>query len=164
MNGLTAYDSKFRKSFVRRVFNRMSGRKRIDYLKIGDETQAFFYEALAEGYKKWGKMPQDSADLWQALVSLGLKPPAVVKTYLDSLPPDAHSCAFIKKVHCVSGANLKTVDRSLSSEGREYYWRTALPALYADLIEMYGDSKGRERFGFGANVKGQIQQRAFGPR
>ncbi len=135
----------------------MSGSKRIGYLKTGDETQAFLHEALAAGYKKWGKLPQDQADLWQALIGFGLKAPKDIKAYIDALPPEAPSRDFAKPVHCgLSGKSLKTVDRSLSDEGREFFWRTTMPALYADLIEMYGDCKGRERFGFGANMKPQM--------
>ncbi len=113
---LKAHDNKF--NFLRHAFHavaqRIHGNPAIGYLKEGDETQAYLHEALATGYKKWGKMPQDSAGLWQALVSIGLEPPADVKAYLKALPPDAPSRVFAKSASSDAGLNLNDVGHSLS--------------------------------------------------
>jgi hypothetical protein len=155
---LKTYDRRFHKNSLRHTFPDDNS-----YFKKGDEIQAYFHVALMAGYRQWGKMPQDQAGLWQALVSLGLKPPADIKAYLEALPPDAPSRAFVKPVDGGrSGRNFMTIDSSLSDAGRKFFWRETLPALYGDLIEMYGDRHGRERFGLDANTKGQIQEQAFG--
>lgn len=167
MDDLKAYDKSFRKNVLKRAFHAaarvVSARPGIDYLKTGVETQAFFHEALAAGYRQWGTMPQDMTGLWRALVSMGLTPPEEVKATLDVLPPDAPAHKFDKHIHTEAARNLKAIDRSLSHEGRERFWKVTLPALYADLIEMYGDRPGRARFGFGPNTKGQIQAAVYGP-
>ncbi len=167
MDDLKDYDGRFNRNFLRKAFHmvsrKVSIRPGLKYLKDGDETQAFFYQALLAGYKKWGKLPQDTDELWQALISFGLKPPADVKSHIDDLPADAPARVFAKRIHAGEAAsNLKAIDRSLSDAGRTYLWTKTLPSLYADLIEMFGDRKGRERFGLGTNVKGQIQQQVFG--
>lgn len=167
MRELDDYESRFRRNVLTRAFHAaargLSGCPGIGYLKTGVETQAFFHEALAAGYRKWGEMPQDMMGLWQALEGMGLKPPDDIRRELDARPADALSRKFSARARTSAARNLKVIDRSLSHEGREHFWKVTLPALYADLIEMYGDKKGRERFGMGPNTKGQIQAKAFGP-
>ncbi|MDD3028922.1 MAG: hypothetical protein PHS57_01380 [Alphaproteobacteria bacterium] len=50
------------------------------------------------------------------------------------------------------GREIGCVQRDLKKTGAEdSFWETLLPVLYGDLLEMYGDAKGRERMGLGVN-------------
>ncbi len=168
MAGLNNYDGQFHKGRLRAAFNRVAnffkGIPGLPYLKNGGETQAFFHESLMEGYRRWGKMPQNRDDLWAALVNMGLQPPAEISKYLEALPENSGARDFMKGniFHTVGANNLQAIADSLSKQARDIFWSMTLPALYSDMIEMYGDRQGRERFGFGVNTKALIQQAAFG--
>jgi hypothetical protein len=159
MAGLRNYDARFAKDAVADAFNSTVKRGLMSYLKTGEETQAFFHEALAEGYRKWRRLPSGQVELWHALVSVGLTPPPVIDAYLRWNPSTVFAAPAGDNM---AAQNLVRINLSLSPQGRDLFWRVSLPALYADLIEMYGDRYGRERFDLGHNTKGDIQEALFG--
>lgn len=159
MKQLKNYDARFSKGAMSEAFNATVKAGYINYLESGEETQAFLHEALAEGYKKWRRMPGNYAELWQSLISLGVPPTPFVEKYLRNHPAPA----FATQVEdAMAARNLANLSLSLSPQGRDLFWIGALPGLYADLIEMYGDRPGRARFGLGHNIKADVQAATFG--
>lgn len=169
MVALEEYEKEFPKGRLSRLFNKVvNGLKDasgLEYLKDGHETEAFLHEALVEGYQTWHKLPGTREELWAALAGVGVRPPPQVKKELENLPEDSSARHFlrVKARHSNAAVNIQYINSSLSKEAREFFWRDTLPTIYADIIEMYGDRQGRERFGLGANFKGQLQARVFGP-
>ena len=154
----------FRKKMLSPAFNEKSQKsdepKGIDYLIEGIEIQARMHQIIIEGYQDWGRMPQNTAELWAAFVGAGLKAPKNIRQYLKSLPKDTSTSLFNKNKRSASGQiiDINTVLRSMTEPGREKFWTEALPALYSDLIEMYGDIQGRARFNMGVNPKAQMHR------
>lgn len=151
--------SAFQPGFMRRVMNAISNATGmgIDYLKSGIETQARLQEALIEGYPNWERMPQNNTDFFFAMRSVGFKLTPDLTKVMDMHPdreelekafPKSKS-AFAMKSQFVS--DIEQVQANLSPEGQKQFWNYAMPRLYADLLEMYGDKYGRERMGMGVN-------------
>jgi hypothetical protein len=135
---------------------------RLDYFKTGHEIQARLHQALSDGYQEWKRLPQNKEELWQAMLAIGLTPPPGVAAQLENLPEGDEARRFntaslSKMKYC---REMAIGYHSLSDPAREMFWEQTMPAIYADLIEMYGDRKGRERFGLGPNIKGRMQAEA----
>ncbi len=131
--------------FQRVVARKEPDKDRLGYFSQGIEIQARLHEILTEGYAKaWHRLPATRDELWQALRAAGLKMPPEVRGALDG----EWSSGF--QVPVAVGKINSLLD-SLSDKGKAAFWTDALPALYADLIEMYGDKPGRSRFGLGEN-------------
>lgn len=149
----------FQPSFMRRVMNAISNATGlgIDYLKSGLEIQARLQEALIEGYPKWERMPQNNTDFFFAMRSVGFKLTPDLTKVMD-MHPDREELekAFPKSKSSFSmksqfASDIEQVQANLTPEGQKHFWNHAMPRLYADLIEMYGDKHGRERMGMGVN-------------
>ncbi len=146
------------KSFLQRAFIAATGlvMGNITYLKSGLEIQARIHEALIDGYPRWGGLPQTKEEFLVAMEDSGLNMPDSVREKLDQHPDiDAARARFdtFKFLNPSAASDLNQVQRALTAEGREMFWEESLPALYGDLIEMYGDGPGRERLGLGINEK-----------
>jgi hypothetical protein len=126
----------------------------------GSEIQARIHEILMQGYQRWGSLPQNYHELWAALENDGVKPPADIRNRLEKLTPEDPAQKFIlAKRNFTAGAyEIDYLNRDLSEDEQKIFWEKTLPLLYADLIEMYGDMPGRERFGFGKNPKAHLKQ------
>lgn len=127
----------------------------LSYMREGREIQARMHEIIMDGYQRWNRMPQNKDELWAALTNAGLKPPLEIARHLESLPTNSNVQDFLSKqaTPVWSAREIQTISRTLSKAGLDIFWNKTLPALYADLIEMYGDTPGRARFGMGVNPK-----------
>lgn len=118
-----------------------------NYLLKGDEIQARLHEIMAAQYIAWGRMPTTKIELWAGLKSAGLVMPPAIAAELSSSSENITSfqkkCGHRKPVH-----DLNAVMHYLPQKSLVTFWQKILPLLYADLIEMYGDKLGRQRFGF----------------
>lgn len=146
------------KGFLQRAFVAATGlvMNNIDYLKSGLEIQARIHEALVDGYPRWGALPATKEEFLVAMQDSGLNIPESVRARLDASPGiEAAREKFdtFKFLNPSAAGDLNQVQRALTEEGREMFWEETLPALYGDLIEMYGDGPGRERLGLGVNEK-----------
>lgn len=137
-------------------------------INSGIEVQARIHVILSEAYQDWQNMPQSRDQLWKALASSGLMPPPEVAEHLEALPVDSDVHHFKhRNGYSPSEKENQAVDeldmvrRTLSESGDVRFWRETLPALYADLIEMYGAHSRRERFGLGVNHSAQAPQQAL---
>ena len=160
MSQLLDFDSKQ----LIRTFNKCSAydKKYVEASKLntGSEIQARIHAIIAEGYRDWQAMPQNIDECWMALNVSGLWLPLEISRHLQKLPKSSPVHRFTHgKDYSQGKAEEKCVEEmnmflgTLSEPGKVMFWRETLPALYADLIEMYGDRQGRARFGLGVNVK-----------
>lgn len=158
----------FQTGALRRIFNAVADMTGfgIAYYQRGVEIQARLHEALMQGYPKWQRMPQNHMEFYYAMHSLGFELTPDIRTAMDAHPQkeqmktlfmDAHNPLQIMRHSFV--ADIAKVEANLSAKGRENLWDMGMPALYCDLIEMYGDKQGRERFGYGVNETHMYRQR-----
>lgn len=159
MGHLAAVQESFPQGKLTKAFRSVTRlvRPSLKYLSGGVETQAFLHDAITTGYRRWGRLPVDRKELWQAMVGFGLTPPKEVKAWLSALPADDPSRLFRSSPMGEGGRNLNAIEQSLSKKARAVFWEITMPAIYSDLIEMYGDLPGRARFGFGPNTKASPQ-------
>jgi len=161
MARVTEPEAKLKKGFLQKTFNAAAGWIHdIPDIKKGVEVQARLHEIMIDGYKRWGRMPQNRDELWAAMKNAGVKPPPEIAQHLSSLPENSGARHFLscKKGGIIDKAigtisEIQAVVNSFSKAGKDTFWRQTLPELYSDLIEMYGDRPGRERFGLGINPK-----------
>ncbi len=131
-------------------------KKRMMYFLEGSEMQARVHEIMAEGYQRWGQMPQNKEQLATALLNSGVEIPKSVKRDLNQSPTINETRAIFdsggRPAPSGPARDLNRVQSVMNPEGKETFWNKTMPGLYSDLIEMYGDKQGRERFGLGHNV------------
>jgi len=135
----------------------------IDYLREGIEIQARLHEIMVAGYGLWGELPNNRKELWAALVSSGIwRVPDEVDIVLDSLSKESKAYSVYysarnKEVSTEAKNEIMTVNQSLSKYGSSIFWLETLPELYANLIEMYGDKLGKQRFGLENDTNKRFQ-------
>ena len=134
----------------------------LQYLQQGIEIQARFHEIFADGYQAWRRLPGNREELLVALEACGIdRIPQAIRDELDTSPTIKqtraafpHAARKSRAAHQINN----TLD-PLDPVRRLAFWNQAAPALYSDLIEMYGDYAGRERFGLGTNPVAQARMR-----
>ena len=151
------YDEHMDRSRLRTVFNKVAKYvyTDIEYQREGIELQARLHETMMNGYPAWGRMPANRQELLSAMEDAGLKMPVSVREQLDAMPGIEETRATFKGARKNGGlpTGLSFAVNALTDKGREEFWNRGLPALYSDLIEMYGDGPGRARFNFGVNER-----------
>lgn len=130
-------------------FNKAADKK-LAYLGRGMEVQARIHEIMIDAYQRSGRLPLKMDELWMALQSAGLRPPPSITRQLKSVSTHPDVWVFRSDKPSLAAnmraKDIQKVNDSLTPEGQEVFWRETLPGMYADLIEMYGDTRGRERF------------------
>lgn len=157
------YDEHLNRGRLRTTFNKaVKYLYDIEYHKQGIELQARLHEVMMNGYPAWGRLPANRQELLTAMEDAGLKMPNSVREQLDAIPGIEETRATF------SGARkngrlpdgLSFAVNALTDEGRVEFWNRGLPALYSDLIEMYGDGPGRARFNFGVNERAEYRMQS----
>jgi hypothetical protein len=127
-----------------------------NYFSKEVEMQARLHEVMATGYAAWQKMPASKMELWAAMHNLGLETPSSIKKQLKKSPEGKKALKDFKCTRSVRDEvrqeinELNYVYRFASlKERKEYLWEQSYPAMYGNLLELYGDSLGRERMGLG---------------
>ncbi len=124
----------------------------IDYLKDGVEIQARIHEIMIEGYPKWGQLPQNREQFLVAMQSAGLKLSPPTRNELMASPQyEEAKRLFGTPAPAPVAEEINLARSTLTDAGKFSFENDALPRMYADLIEMYGDREGRARFGYGVN-------------
>lgn len=160
------FDSHTKKpGFLSRIFDKLSGNLGSSYYQQGIEIQARIHEVVADGYQRWGTMPQNRAELFAALENAGMNVPDKYLAEIQRLPiaEDIEILFQSKKSDGKAKEainDLNATVKMLTDEGQDKFWNVAIPAMYSDLIEMYGDGPGRERFGLGINPMREMRQSA----
>ena len=127
------------------------------YLGHETEIQARMHEAMSAGYASWQKLPSTKVELWASLESLGLDIPASVRRNLRTdegrqARRDFRVSNNARETISHTVEQLNKVQRyAVFSEDKERFWDKALPGIYGNLIELYGDTEGRARMGMGTN-------------
>lgn len=151
-----------KRSILTRLFDMVSGSLGTSYYKQGLEIQARLHEIVTDGYQRWGIVPQHRIEFFAAMENSGFKLPESIRKEMNEAPGiDAIRQTFSgKPVSNETRAvyDITFAEKLLTPEGRVAFWDKAMPELYADLIEMYGDGPGRERFGLGKNDFGEMRQ------
>ncbi|MGZ9097830.1 MAG: hypothetical protein ACXW30_05995 [Micavibrio sp.] len=149
-------------SILTRLFDKVSSEIDSAYYKQGIEIQARLHEIVTDGYQRWGKLPQNRAELFAAMKNSGFKLPESIRKEMEQ-SPDIDNIRRIfsgwrvqNEAQAVS--DITFAEKLLTAKGRVEFWDKAMPELYSDLIEMYGDSQGRARFGLGMNDFGAMRQ------
>lgn len=126
-------------------------RKRLGYLSDGDELQARLHEVMMAGYPHWGRLPQTKHELTLAIMATGL---LGMQARFTTDSGAALPSVFLKEVDVEAAREVGTVPLNLchDQEGQARFIDT-LTALYANLLELYGDKNARARFGLDAHYK-----------
>jgi hypothetical protein len=128
------------------------------YLRQGAEVQARLHQVMIDGYQRWGKLPANQDEFLAAIKNAGIKLPKEIETHLNGLPGNSSARHFLNAKPGLQTQvilDIQQVSNSLMADSRLLLWNKSMPAMYADLIEMYGDKPGRERFGLGKNPKAE---------
>lgn len=139
-------------AYLRAEFNgkRSSTIETVEYLAHSKELQARLHEVMAEGYQDWSCLPKTKYELLGSFVSAGVLEPS-------DIPIEIEDPIFLQKIQMpIRAASeisylLKEVFFTKSVRGR--FVNEILPALYVNLLELYGDKNARQRFGLDENYK-----------
>jgi len=158
-----AIKGKFKRGTLSMIFNRDTRYKdNLAYHKQGLEIQARLHQMLMTGYPFWQRLPQNRHEFFFAMKSVGCDLPDTVQAVVGHHPDREKLVKAFRALPQIWIGNkapfkycfVEDIDwlvSQLTDKGRENFWHEAMPRLYADLIEMYGDKPGRERFGLGTN-------------
>jgi hypothetical protein len=129
--------------------------KRIRYLREGIEIQARIHQIIIDGYPRWGKVPANRDEFYAAMKNAGCKLPPEIEKHLEDLPANSSAKSFLScaKGTCYKVEEIDEVNDSFNKEGQAEFWNKVMPALYGDLIELYGDKLGGKRMSPGPDVK-----------
>lgn len=167
---------KFNQAAADKKMERKSLSRISDYLSKEDEIQARMHEVIATGYALWMRMPRTKIQLWAALHNMGLDTPKHIRKILHGTDEGKEA---LKMFHVTRPMRpyLRETTKQLNAvydyatlpERRALLWDEAYPALYGNLLELYGDKLGRERMGLGKNpaetkkIIQQLQKGALAP-
>lgn len=138
---------------------------RLKYLADECEFQARMHTVLANVYQQHQRLPLNAVELIAALKSHGVEVPDSVEdelysttktayAYRDALERFYHDEEFIDHNGDKSAvSDLNKVLEALKDEHVAETWFTAIPRIYGDLLEIYGDAYGSERVGLGHNIQ-----------
>lgn len=128
------------------------------YLTQDHEIQARMHEILTAGYCSWGKMPASKLELHAAFYACGAELSGEALHSLHSTEEGRKAVKefqlspIIKRQVGFRIQELNDVTAyALTREARDNLWQHAIPGLYGNMLELYGDSLGRERMDLGAN-------------
>lgn len=128
--------------------------RNLAYHSQGIEIQARIHQLMADGYQHWGVMPATREEVQISMMNMGLIVPSALREKLQASPdfekisekfryepenPNRHVQAAMRSLNYVQ-------TNSLNDVGRMAFCNFGIPMLYGDLIEMYGDRHGCERF------------------
>jgi hypothetical protein len=127
-----------------------------NYFSQEVEMQARLHEVMATGYAAWQKMPASKMELWAAMHNLGLETPSSIKKQLKKSPEGKKALKDFKCTRSIKDMLSQDINElnyvykfASLKERKEYLWEQSYPAMYGNLLELYGDSLGRERMGLG---------------
>jgi len=109
------------------------------YLKEGVEVQARLSEALIAGYPSWARLPQNRAEFFFCMKSVGFCLPATILDTMKTHPDRVKlGMAFPGKNHFSTRysfvEDIEDIESNLTEQGRENLWAEAMPRLYAMVI------------------------------
>jgi len=157
-NRVVGEAAKFRKGTLGKIFYKGTKYQyNMDHYAPGVEVQARLHEALIAGYPTWDHLPQNRDEFFFAMKSVGLALPDTLKLAMENHPDKGKLMKAFRHAKDSSLPDysflrgIEIIYQHLTKQGKEDFWHKAMPRLYADLIEMYGDRWGRERLELGQN-------------
>ncbi len=125
-----------------------------DYFAKEEEIQARMNEVLAQGYAGWQRMPVTKTELQAAFINLGLPCPEKIRQGIEAQEQGRQA---LKDFRCSSAMRhqvrseifeIDLAQQYTSFEDRKTaFWDRALPGMYGELLELWGDVQGRARMG-----------------
>lgn len=124
------------------------------YQSKGIEIQARIHQLMADGYQHWGVMPTTAPEVQISMMNMGLIFPDAWRDKLRAMPdfeeisekfkykPESASRHARNAMNSINYLQMNT----LTEQGRTTFCAFGIPLLYGDLLEMYGDRYGCERF------------------
>lgn len=140
---------KIEKSSLRRSFGKY---KIKGYLDNEVEIHARMHEIFSNAYHDWGRMPSSGVELLAAMHHLGAKVPLGLVSELFDSEQGQKALKDFQVNPVTKDATARPV--SLLNRVYEYgeacgmdsqHWKSSNSYLYGTLLELYGDTKGRER-------------------
>lgn len=131
-----------------------------NYVKSGLETQARIHQILIDGYQKWKVLPVNKEELIIALRNSGVVVPEEIMTDIrqsDTYEKSSKKFGKVFNVRDTIVSDINFIQDGLTRGGKLEFWNNGIPRLYSDLIEMYGDNLGRQRFGLGENPRPRMR-------
>jgi hypothetical protein len=112
-----------------------------DYIGKGSELQARLHVLLVNAYAQTQLMPASLTQFWQVLMKAGVLPPVMLGAMLlrdeKTLVPQLRA---LRELENGDARELESFNLAyLKPELRMKFWVETLPALYADLLALYGD-------------------------
>lgn len=134
----------------------------VKYVSAEAEVQARLHTIITNGYVQHGRMPLSKYELWACLISQGMTPPPrVLEIAEDDMACKAIFHAYPKvdayvKDHADNKATYALNHLHKKIDNPDYafkLWDKVFPALYGDLLELYGDRLGHARMGHTHNIQ-----------
>lgn len=121
----------------------------LKYQNQAVEIQARLHEIMADGYQRWGKLPQNPQELMDALIATGI---------INDSPDSQSSSSIFKEKTSTASSAARDVARLIkniyfSRENKSEFTKIILPSLYVNLLELYGDKNARQRFDLDKNYR-----------
>lgn len=125
------------------------------------ELQARMHQIMMRGHHEWGQLPTNKEELFVSLKNAGLNVPERVMATFKGSATIENTQARFKVINAPTSATLDQMNLvidKIPKKDQVKFWGEAVPKMYSDLIEKYGDGpdaegrpSGRERFGLGEN-------------
>lgn len=135
----------------------------IGYYAADAELQARLHNIMVRGYPAWGKIPEDTDELYAALMDMGIKTPTDVGRYYrapenNDLIGEFNKHSWLEQGYFSPPSAEMNIGLNSYRDGQllgfktgdilNMYWQDCLPYLFSGLHKNYGDSKGLEKFGY----------------
>lgn len=127
------------------------------YLCDEDETQVRLHQLVAAHYRSTRRLPLNMPELYALLETEGVRTgSAFVTRLLSGQTGMAAKARFTvrspRSSLAGSVSDLNTIFQTITPQKRDEYCRTILPAIYGQLLELYGDRQGCRRMGYHHNL------------
>jgi len=167
-----------KENFIKNLFNAISDAifNKIDPYEGYDEgyslgsymsalgVQERLHEALVAGYPSWGCLPQNKDEFFFAMKSVGFTLTRAIERMIENHPAKAELERIFPRLKDQDSPKDRFIRgieffvSGLTDKGKRYFWYDAMPQIYGNLIEMYGDRLGRQRMGYGVNETHRFRQ------
>lgn len=138
------------------IQERKTGRTIGGYYNQAIEVHARLHEIMVAGYPQWERLPTNRTELFAVLYNAGIRLP-LRTTWMLLADPAGRQAVRDFRADPLMKAAIREVVTDLNvvgsyALGRDDFrklWDRTIPLFYGDMLELYGDTRGRERLGFG---------------
>tara|TARA_B100000508_G_C11452850_1_gene275086 strand:+ start:528 stop:1865 length:1338 start_codon:yes stop_codon:yes gene_type:complete len=136
-------------------------KKHLRYLANECEMQARLHTVVVGGYHQFEKMPLTRGELFAFLASQKVNVPERIMSEIKNSPYGAKRLIdfapneYLYKRYADKSAvkDINSVIDALDPAYADQFWDDAIPFIYGDLLELYGDREGHKRMGHCHNIQ-----------